>query len=254
VRPVLADEAVITRSRVLVVDDDGALRELIAGVLEHHEMFDVVAEADGGEAALAMVARDEPDIVVLDIGLPDIAGHEVLTRMRQLASSLRVVVYTGHETYRRSAVGRWGADAAVLKGKINQLVAVLEDVASRPSQVARLQLSDDLRSARTARTFVADHLERWGCGELVADAVLVASELVANVLDHAHSSSELALSIAGPTVRIEVADRGSGTPEPRRPEPEQESGRGLQVVSALASAWGISPSPGGKVVWAELTR
>jgi hypothetical protein len=58
--------------------------------------------------------------------------------------------------------------------------------------------------------------------------------------------------VSGPTVRVEVFDGTRRLPRKQRPALEAESGRGLQVVEALATTWGTDSVPSGKVVWFEL--
>jgi hypothetical protein len=54
-------------------------------------------------------------------------------------------------------------------------------------------------------------------------------------------------------LRIEIRDRGSGGPEVQAADTQSEHGRGLLLVSAVSSAWGVEPlEPAGKIVWAEL--
>lgn len=237
---------------MIVVDYDGDLRELIRMVLSTNERFEVVGEASNGETALELTAEHHPDIVVLDIGLPDIAGREVLTRLRQVSHATRVVIHTGSETAELDEVREWGADAAVLKGELSRLVRVLEDVASDDFGAAALALPAEHTSAHLARRYVHDHLTRWRCDHLIEHALLVVSELVANAVTHAGTACRLHLGLHRDVLRIEVVDYGPGTPEPQVTSPRQTSGRGLHIVSAVADAWGISPVEGGKAVWAEL--
>ena len=81
--------------RVLIVDDDRALRDALrrALVLGGYE----TALVESGEAALAEVARSEPDAVVLDIGLPDIDGLEVCRRLRGSGNRVPVLMLTARD-------------------------------------------------------------------------------------------------------------------------------------------------------------
>src|SRR5688500_247624 len=81
--------------RVLIVDDDRALRDALrrALVLAGYETIPV----ESGEAALAEVARSEPDAVVLDIGLPDVNGLEVCRRLRGSGRRVPVLMLTARD-------------------------------------------------------------------------------------------------------------------------------------------------------------
>ena len=84
-------------ARVLVVDDDKTLQLLLRLELSG-EGFAVVAASDGTEA-LAMVAEEPPDVVILDYLMPDMNGIEVLQRLRQMPQAIRtpVILLTGHD-------------------------------------------------------------------------------------------------------------------------------------------------------------
>jgi UDP-3-O-[3-hydroxymyristoyl] N-acetylglucosamine deacetylase len=79
---------------ILLVDDDAAVRETISAVLGD-EGFEVVTAVDGTEA-LASLERATPDLVLLDVWLPETDGIEVLSRMRQTHAELPVIVISGH--------------------------------------------------------------------------------------------------------------------------------------------------------------
>ena len=87
---------------------------------------------------------------------------------------------------------------------------------------------------------------------LVHDVLLCVSELVTNALQASCVYATVDLVISAGRVRIVVADDGEGWPTPQRPGPDDPSGRGLLIISALADSWGVEPSAGSKAVWAEL--
>lgn len=89
--------------------------------------------------------------------------------------------------------------------------------------------------------------------EALDEALLVASELVTNAV-RATGLVAVQLRVAGPSLYVEVWDNMPGVPEVKCLEADAEGGRGLHLVEALATRWGVChPQSGGKVVWAELS-
>ena len=248
-RPRLRDVPI----RVLLVDDVVEVRRLVRTSLRFRGGFEVVGEAADGAEAVQLAAQWRPDVVVLDLGLPDIAGQEVLGRIRAESPATQVVVFSGLEGVDRDWIDENAAGFVLKDTDLGYLVDLLESVGHPPGSEAVLDLPDDLASVATARRFVRDKLAEWGIDTSVDDALLVVSELAANALTHAESSYRVRLAATGPALRIEVEDDGTGTPEPQPLTDTEEHGRGLHLVGALAASWGMDVATGGgKRVWAEL--
>lgn len=108
------------------------------------------------------------------------------------------------------------------------------------------------------RRLLRDSLRLWGVPALVDTTELLATELLANALQHTPGGAVLTATLSpGPDhrLRVEVEDTLTGRPRPvpRQKVPEQgTSGRGLLLVEALADAWGVQTRGTGKAVWFEL--
>jgi DNA-binding NarL/FixJ family response regulator len=87
----------LVKIRVLVADDFPLVREGIATALGHDPAFEVVALAGTGREALALAEALEPDVLILDLRMPDLGGLEVLDRLRQSRPDVRVLVITASE-------------------------------------------------------------------------------------------------------------------------------------------------------------
>jgi PAS domain S-box-containing protein len=88
---------------------------------------------------------------------------------------------------------------------------------------------------------------------LVEDAVLATSELLTNAIVHGLGPIDLRLRTNTREVLVEVQDRASFLPRKLRPSVDDEHGRGLQIVAALAERWGTRATDDGKSVWCVLS-
>ncbi len=83
--------------RVLLVDDDDALRDMLAEQLRLHEEFVTIA-VDSAEKALSSAKDDYFDVIILDVGLPDMDGREVCRLMRRNGVKSPIIMLTGADT------------------------------------------------------------------------------------------------------------------------------------------------------------
>jgi DNA-binding NarL/FixJ family response regulator len=88
--------------RVVLVDDVPELRLLVRVTLEEDPAIEVVGEAANGREGVEVVEATDPDLVLLDLSMPDMDGLEAIPLMRRHAPNARVVVLSGHEAGRVS--------------------------------------------------------------------------------------------------------------------------------------------------------
>jgi two-component system KDP operon response regulator KdpE len=100
--------------RILVIDDEPPIRKLLRVGLSAHGYQ--IVEASNGKTALELLSEQTPDLVILDLGLPDMQGHELLRTMRARNDSVPIVVLSSRddETGKVQALD-FGADDYVTK-------------------------------------------------------------------------------------------------------------------------------------------
>jgi CheY-like chemotaxis protein len=232
-------------TRILLVQTADAHHIRLRDVLAGRPELTVVHEATTTRDAIESTARLHPDVVVMDVGLSDVAGHDVMRSLRSVSPATRVVLHA------RAA----DVDAPGTDGWLAQMTDIVVDPARAPDLAWRLELPGSATSVPLARASVAGLLSEWGLPGSVDVAGLLVSELVANAVQHVHGSCALEVTHHAGVLRIGVTDRGPGMPDPRSLEPSAENGRGLHIISALSEAWGVDQLAGtGKHVWAELAR
>jgi anti-sigma regulatory factor (Ser/Thr protein kinase) len=130
----------------------------------------------------------------------------------------------------------------------------------------RMGLAPMPESARAAREFTVATLHEWQLESLTEDAVVIASELATNAILHGTPAAtrdaandperalvELSWSLQASRLICVVTDQAGTPPAVAAQDPEAESGHGLQIVGALAVAWGWTIlGTGEKAVWAAL--
>jgi two-component system, OmpR family, KDP operon response regulator KdpE len=134
-----------TGPRVLVVDDERAIRRFLSASLTAHGY--IVFEATTGAEAIQAVITDRPDIVILDLGLPDLSGIEVTARLREWATIPILVLSVRESETDKIAALDAGADDYITKPfSVGELLARLR-VALRhaaPQSPEAVFTSDDL--------------------------------------------------------------------------------------------------------------
>jgi two-component system response regulator NreC len=150
--------------RVLLADDHAIVRRGLRSLLETEPGLDVVAEAGDGLEAIKLAEEHEPDIAILDIGMPKLNGIEVAARLQKLRRPPQVIILSMHadESYIIRALSA-GARAYLLKDATDEdLIPAVRTVASgKPffsPAVAGVLVDDYVRQLQTRGLTDSYHL------------------------------------------------------------------------------------------------
>src|ERR1700738_818075 len=121
-------------ARILIVDDHEIVRRGVRPAFSNTDSFEVCGEAQNGMEAIRMVPEVSPDVVILDLSMPGMNGFETAANIRQIAPSIRIVIFSVHEI---PSTALWvGADAFVSKS------SALQDLVLTVNRV--MQVSENL--------------------------------------------------------------------------------------------------------------
>ena len=109
--------------RVLLVDDHPVVRSGIHGLLEKAMDIEIVGEASSGEEALHLVEETHPDVLLLDMELPDIQGTQVARQIQQLHPKVKIMALSAHDdsVYVRELL-EMGAAGYLMKEEAPELI------------------------------------------------------------------------------------------------------------------------------------
>ncbi|MDQ8705637.1 SpoIIE family protein phosphatase [Streptomyces sp. LHD-70] len=194
-------------------------------------------------------------LVMCTDGLVEVRGEDIAVGLATLCESAAhpaasmddacdTIIRALAVTFTEAGRGGRKDDVALLMARLNGIAA--EDVAD-------WQLQVDPREVGRARRLVRAQLRRWGLEQLVETAELLVSEVVTNAVRHAHGDQLALRLVRSDVVQCEVIDDEHTLPTLLSTGADDEFGRGLAVVSALAREWGSARAGDGKSVWFELS-
>lgn len=126
--------------RILVVDDNKALRNAVGRLIKCVPGLEVCGEAENGREAIQRTIDLQPDVVLMDIAMPDLNGLEATRKLRKVAPRAEVLVFTEHESmHAMQAAIDAGARGYLAKSHAASLVDAVKTVAGhrRYSSLAR---------------------------------------------------------------------------------------------------------------------
>ena len=170
------------RGRVLVVDDDPVICEAVATTLSEHGY--VTRRGSDAREALYLIERETPDVVVLDVHLPDISGYQVCRRVREdLGDSIGIILISGErkEAFDRAAGMLLGADDYMVKPFVlDELLARVQRLAKRSRPLPRTAVAGLTRRELEILRLLACGMEHT---EIARDLV-IASKTVEKHIEH----------------------------------------------------------------------
>lgn len=143
----------MNNGEILVIDDEVQIRKLLEITLQSHDF--VVKEAGTGKEGLRMAANHPPDLIILDIGLPDESGHSVLKKLREWYSkSIIILSVQSSEEDIVKALDNGANDYLIKPFRTGELLARIRSSLRNSGQEENSSLIDcgDLQIDITART------------------------------------------------------------------------------------------------------
>lgn len=142
--------------KALVIDDEPAARRLIQALLEEHkETIEVVGEAGNGREAIAKIEELKPDVIFLDIQMPDLTGFEVI---EQLKVKPNIIFTTAYEQYAIKAFETFSIDyllKPIKEERLNQSIAKLRQFGRLDKSVDLAGLQEIIRQFQTPQKATA---------------------------------------------------------------------------------------------------
>jgi len=192
----------------------------------------------------------------LDVGLPALAstmGRLARAPYAKLDDLLdELVESTGLQTARSD-------DVTVLAARLETVLAPAPEadrVSAPPEQWRRAELSlrPQPESVPAARRFLSAQLRHWQVpsdSDAYDSALLCVSEMITNAVVHVGGEARLQVAIAGARLRLSVRDGSTSRPERRERDLLATGGRGMELLDATATAWGVEVAAASKTVWCE---
>ena len=232
-----------------VTERDGCL------VMSLHGRLDLPG-ATGLRTALLKSLAEQPAALLVDLsgvtGFTDLAPSVFTATVRQAATWPGIpMLLCGARPEVAVALGSGRFGLLPLQESLAAGLATVAAGEAAPPMISD-QLLPILGAPRHARDVTTEACARWLLPDLVGPACLIASELVTNAVEHAHTMMTLQLSRRSRYLHISVRDGSPVEPVQREAGASDLGGRGLKLVGSLAVHWGSMPCREGKVVWATL--
>jgi anti-anti-sigma regulatory factor len=201
--------------------------------------------------ALLDVLAGQPEALVVDVAGLEVPDPAAIAVLRDVArdtadwpgAHIVLCAVLGGTVWQTSGLPVWPSHAD----------AFAELGTPEPGLQMSLELEPVVGAARRSRELVTEACGRWDRPDLAGPACIVVTEMVNNVVAHAHTPMSVLLARHGDTMTVAVRDRSVAVPRFAGPvAPTSYGGRGLLLIDSVAERWGSLVLADGKVVWAAL--
>lgn len=120
--------------RVLIADDDAGMRSVMRKIITKVEGFALVAEAGDGRTAIELVEKLKPNVVFLDVEMPEMSGVECARVIQDMNPAIIIIFATAHDTYMGDAFEVYAFDYLVKPFKVERVIQTLERARDRLGQ------------------------------------------------------------------------------------------------------------------------
>ena len=137
--------------RVMLADDHFVVRTGIASILSFEEDIEVVGETDNGVAAVEMAGRLKPDVVLMDLQMPQMSGAEATLRIHETVPEAKVLILTtfGDSLDMKKALDGGAAGALVKSSSQDELIGAIRGVAAGGTVLSR-EIASSVRELQSA--------------------------------------------------------------------------------------------------------
>ena len=199
--------------RIVIVEDDDLIRESFVSLLNDNERFICIADYDNCEEAIKRLAMDDPDIILMDIGLPGISGIEGIKRIKNIRPNLDILTVTVHDEGEKIFNALCAGATGYLTKNISpqRLIDAIDEVrnggAPMSTNIARLVIRSFQRSTdsplTSRETEVLQHLSKGKSYTMIADELYINKETVRTHIKNIYQK----LNVNSKAVAIEKATK-----------------------------------------------
>ena len=193
--------------KVLLIEDHTMVRLGLSLVFENCQDIDLIAEADNGKKGVELASKLLPDVVLMDIGLPEMDGIKATELIKKSNSDMKILIFTSRESDDDvfDALSA-GADGYIMKGADeNQLISAIKAVAEGTAwldpAIARLVLSNVRKSNNNSNNFVQTPAQNTTVSNQknsygLTDRELEVLALIVEGLDNSQIAEKLVITLA----------------------------------------------------------